>query len=1236
MNQLIRQLEQVRSRVRALLVARETCSLLTHVLTWTAVIMLADYMLLLPSPLRMIILVVGITLLVFRFRNSVIPAISFRPSITKMALRAERYKVRLRERLASAVEFSISGADRDNQLAAASVRDVYSSTEPGDLSGMVNSRPAIKAALLAMMLALIASLFLLAYPSLASTGIQRIFVPFGSAAWPATTGIRPLLVDGSIHPRGVPIALAVELIEGDPGSTRVSAEYSTRDPDGTTRTQSTMLARQAGSRFERIIIPEGDEITVSFSTFDFETDPIGIRIVQPPEITSSSLVVTPPVYASRVMDPIELDLGGGTDARANPEASFLEGSRAVIDLRTNKPIPVPEVDLEGWVETTFGEIGENARFTVIAPDQFRLERDLERSMGSVVSIVDEHGIGNIEEIAFGFQVIPDRDPAATIIQPSMDDTVLADAVVPVVAEVRDDIAVERSSIDVSRSNGDEVLRNVPGGGGSDSVRIEHDLDLSEIGVVTGDVIEIVARGSDGFESNGSFHAEARSLPRRLVVISETEFIDVMREQLASVRRNAMRLDGMQSDSQERIRNGGFNTSGDQSRIGERIANTTEAVREMRDRIERNRLDDPMLSEMLLQSEDILREAARSSAEAGDLIDLLEEGIRSSREPTRSETGGPGNTGAVQRNEPTPRGGEGDSSASPPESVQGPPGAPGDSDGARDPSGDTDESNETEPLSDRIIERQQEVRDELGDLISLLDRDEDAWVVTREVESMLEEAVDLLEETREAGGRTVGRARDELNESERSDIDRIAERQRDAARRSEELADDLRDRSRVLEETDQQRSESLESAARRAERSDLSRTMESAAAQIRENRMANAQQAQQAVVDTLERMLEDLNEDEGARAEQLIRQLAGLIDSIERLIMVNEDELIRLDRIDPRGGDVDTEEITLRSRSLITLVRNTESVADQARSAGPGVQRITRGIDRAADAQGTAVAALREDEPDLERTRVHLESSLRELNSALQRARDAEQRAREDESRRQREEIAERYRNITEREVSIRVETEQIADVEDFTRRELVKARKLAIQQESVRIDLRNILEDNPDLDDSPLITRMHEIIDSWSVEVARSLQEGEVDGLTLDRQEMIIEGLLNMIDALDQESGDEENPFDQNQQNGEQQGSSGPQSGQENPIVPPLAELKLLRNMQQMVYSRTRRLSEVIESGFDDQSRIRSTLEEISSMQGDLHRLGTELLESIQESGSGTDVGAPEQSGGSLDKESSP
>ena len=106
-------------------------------------------------------------------------------------------------------------------------------------------------------------------------------------------------------------------------------------------------------------------------------------------------MVTPPEYASGFMERIELDLGGGTDARANPEASFLEGSTAVIDFRLNKPIPVPEDDVEGWIDTTFGEIGDGAQFTSIAPDHFRIERTLDRSVGSVVSIVDENGIRTI-------------------------------------------------------------------------------------------------------------------------------------------------------------------------------------------------------------------------------------------------------------------------------------------------------------------------------------------------------------------------------------------------------------------------------------------------------------------------------------------------------------------------------------------------------------------------------------------------------------------------------------------------------------------------------------------------------------------------------------------------------------------------------------------------------------------------------------------------------------------------
>ncbi|MCH2146109.1 MAG: hypothetical protein MK082_13350 [Phycisphaerales bacterium] len=486
--------------------------------------------------------------------------------------------------------------------------------------------------------------------------------------------------------------------------------------------------------------------------------------------------------------------------------------------------------------------------------------------------------------------------------------------------------------------------------------------------------------------------------------------------------------------------------------------------------------------------------------------------------------------------------------------------------------------------------------------------------------MLQEALELQERTSEAGADTMGRARGDLTDEERSEIDRIAERQRDAARRTEELADDLRDRGRVLEEMDAQRSESLQSAARRAERAELSQTMEEAASQIQENRMSNAQQSQQAAVETLQSMLEDLQENQRARAEQLIRQLSSLVQSIERLVRINEDELIALSRIPGPDDATFTDSVSERTDALIRFVRNTESVSSEARSAGTEAQRIARAIDRSADEQGRAILALRTDVIDLQDVEFHLEASLSELQSALEMSREAEQEAREAAAEEKRDELEQLYRNLAEREVGVRTGTDDILPEpgEDITRRNRVRAGLIAVEQESIREDLRAVQEDHPELADSILFDQMHELIDGWISSVVDSLRDGDVDETLLDREDFVIDGLIGLANALADGEPDDDNPFEQNEQAGGEGGSSGQQQqGGNDQLVPPIAELKLLRTMQDQVYRRTRRLSEKVEAGLIDSERIESSLTELGDLQDDLHDLGNRLLESLQEESGG-------------------
>ncbi|MHC4141449.1 MAG: hypothetical protein ACYSUF_06050, partial [Planctomycetota bacterium] len=233
----------------------------------------------------------------------------------------------------------------------------------------------------------------------------------------------------------------------------------------------------------------------------------------------------------------------------------------------------------------------------------------------------------------------------------------------------------------------------------------------------------------------------------------------------------------------------------------------------------------------------------------------------------------------------------------------------------------------------IVEAQEEVRQELTDLIMLLDRDEDTWVAMRRLEELLDAQTELEAEAAAVGRRTLGRSWEELTSGEQSDLDRMARRQSDLADQGRQLIDDLRRRADELEEVDPLGASSMRGAADSGERRELSRDMENASERVAQNQLRTARTAQQAARRTLQQMLQNMRETSRANAQELLRRLASLIESIERLITVQENELAALERaID--GGD-----FTGRDRAMIRLNQNTQNVAEEARTAGQESRRI---------------------------------------------------------------------------------------------------------------------------------------------------------------------------------------------------------------------------------------------------------------------------------------------------------
>jgi hypothetical protein len=524
-------------------------------------------------------------------------------------------------------------------------------------------------------------------------------------------------------------------------------------------------------------------------------------------------------------------------------------------------------------------------------------------------------------------------------------------------------------------------------------------------------------------------------------------------------------------------------------------------------------------------------------------------------------------------------------------------------------GDDDELGELDDLQDllrpepapadrEIVDAQREVREELTDLIKLLDRDEDTWVATRRLEELAKNQAQLEAQTATVGRRTLGRSRGELSDGERSELERMAQRQEDLAEEARRLIEDLRRRAGELDEVDPQGAAAMQAAADSGEQRELSRDMENASERVDQNQMRTAQAAQQSARQTLKQMLTEMRENTRANAQELLRRLASLIESIDRLIAVQENEIEALDRAIAAGV------FSGRDRSMIRLAQNTQSVAAEARATGQESRRIARVLERAADAQGAAVLGLRAVPIDPQETRTAEDHSLELLQEARTLAEELEAAVEHRELTRQRGEIIAAYRELAEREIALHGETLELLGDVPLDRRGLIEARGLGRVQDEIRVALSDLHVTTPELREAPVISHVHGRIDEWARQVTDVLRSGELAEVAAQRELRIADSIGRIIEALE-DLVSEPDKF-AGGQGGQGQGGQG----QAPPLIPPIAELMLLRGMQDQVYDQTRSLDgrAAIDAG-----ERRSWLAELGEDQRALLRLGRQMAEELQD-----------------------
>lgn len=1175
----VRTVVRLAGTARALRIAGAMASLIVLVAASVAGVAALDAAVRFPAVLRALMLAAIAFFVVVDVRRFVLPALRFRPEPVDIALRIERMRPELAGRLASAVEFEMSGTARGSALAARAIRDAEERAVGAALGKVIRVKPtAVRVAVAALCVAASAA-FAVLEPGAASIAVRRVLAPWSDAVWPARTAVEGLVADGSVAARGRPLALRARMTQGEAERERVRAEYRiTRDGVAADWIE-VGLARQPSGEFERFIDADGELVEVRFLTSDAVTEVAKVRLVPPPAVASAEARIEPPAYAAAAVRARVEQLGDCSGSRGIMRDAILEGSAVSFDLRLTRGVPFDPANPPLKVVAASGEAGVAdaavARVEVdpADPAHWTISCRAREATRLSLALVDADGIAGDDEIVLAFDTIADRPPTATIAEPLQDESIVVDARIAMRADARDDIALVKSGIEIATRLGkaaaDSLVFEEPAALEPDAdgvvleAGVERTLDVARLKLEAGDSIVLRGYAEDGYRADpgadgaadataeGSGHGRIRSAPRVLRIVGEEEFERQIRGVFAGVRRDAMRVDERQAKARDALERDPAERSLTemQAAVTEGAARMREAVEQAMDRLARNGRDEGVLQELAEQARELAATAESRSAEA---------------------------SGAVER-------------------------AQAQQDDAAAKSAATKDA----------AERQDAVREELEDLVALLDRDQDAWLSKRRLDALANRIRQSARETEQAARRSNGESREELSPDARAEIDALADKQQQAAAEAEQVVQELKERAQELKEADPQQARALEEAAKAAEDGKVREEMEQAAKDSEQNRLAQSKDAQDRAAAALQKAAEALDEDRKVRAEELARQLESLADSIRRLL--EQAEAVRAEVAavgDGAEADADRERSALGAGKLSQNVRG---VATDARAAGREAARVARTLDGAAGSLAKVAGNLRAEPFDRDDTTLAVDAAIKALNDALAEADEAADRADQRAEQEKREELIAKYRDFLEREAGLRGSVGKIvpADGKPLGRRELVESRRLGTAQEELRKAVAELREKDEDVQSSDALVELHDALDTTLADAKESLSGGRPAEAVPAQDEAvgILSAIVGALDESQQPKGDED-PFGE-QQEGQGGGQGGDQ--QSGGTVPPAAEVKLLRAMQDSLAKRTRAFAD--EAAQLDPTVRAQRLAEIAARQQRILELGQKIADKIAPKG---------------------
>jgi len=1123
MDHITQQLRWVRRAGRAMLVTQRVGQWLTAMAVVTLVLVTADYLLRLPGAMRLMLGVatagMGTLWLAGRLRR----AAGFRPTLSDIALRAERLYPTLRGRLTSAVDFTEHAPDYENPaltaaMARTAVDEARQLAAHLPLRKLIDPTLTVRIVLATLAAALIVGTLAAISPAHATTAAKRWLMPLGDTEWPRRVNVDDA-TDARVWPIDTALPLRARVVRGGDDGLRVWAQYRVRRGGEPGAWQRTIMTRTPnGTMYETLVEPGGltspgdDDATLEyyFVAGDDRTPAAKVVLTQRPAVIAASVTISPPHYASGLIDDAWINL----HEQAGPVASAagLRHSRVTLNFQFNKTLPMRDAaDMLNGLDLPY-----NATHAERA-SELSVTFELTETVTLALQLTDDHGLTSLSPRRYRLEAIDDRPPNVALLEPAADESVLPTAIVPIDSAAQDDVAVAHLSLEAAAQGLTRTLAESTGRQGH--MTLAHALDLSALNVAPGDHVTLTAIARDVY-FDGADRAAVRSGERHLRIIGDAQLVEQLRADLAAVRQQAIRMERTQARLMDA--ENPADTRGEQAQLTQRLSAQRGLVQRLGERARRNRLDEPALDQLLAEAGRLLDEAQRRSEAAESAL---------ADQPQQAAT------------------------------------------------------------------EQEAARAAMAELADLLDQGQDALTLQLALRGLAAQQEQLAQQTRELLPQTVGRDVNDLPQELRDQVNELAERQRQAAETANQLVRDMQSSAQALNrqgENDRDRAaaEAMAEAAAIAQRQGLEQDMREASQQVGQNQLSQAGQQQSDAQRTLAQMAEAVGSQQQRQAEMLKRRLLELAQLLEKLIERQTAQLDALAKVEDDAG-------LAALAPPMGLLRRTTLGAEEVAARSQETAALTEAIGKAVNEQGRAVGAL-ENAVKTEATDAE-QTALDQLQRALAAVRERQRQQRAEQAQQDRARLRQAYERLAAQQQELNGQIAALLDSPRLDRRQQADLRGGEAAQAAIRKDADLLWSD---VGSTLIFNRLHEKIDAAAQRVERQLAAGSTDtGIRADQVE-IHSALRLMAAALEQQTKSEQfdRPAGDGQGGGGGGGDSGPSSAEQ--AVPPLAELRLLREMQQRVYDTTRALAG---------EPSRDTLMRLADDQQELADLGARLKEMAEQ-----------------------